>query len=110
MDAERGVGVETVYRVDSASVDLMVKQLIIDSELMSECLEHIKETYFLPDEKVYRILVKSLKFYFKNFMDTPTAEIMKCIISDSDEVISSKALGNDIRPVLVVLKIGRAHV
>ena len=101
MDTERGAVIETVYRVDSMSVDFMVKQLMIDSDLVSECSEHIKESYFLPDERTYRILLKSIKYYFKNFMDTPTAEIMKCIISDSDEVIASKSGGNDLKPVLI---------
>ena len=52
MDTERGAVIETVYRVDSMSVDFMVKQLMIDSDLVSECSEHIKESYFLPDESL----------------------------------------------------------
>jgi len=103
MDTDRGVGIETVYRVDSMSVDLMVKQLIIDSELASECLEHVKESYFLPDEKVYRVLIKALKFFRSNFNESPTHEIMKCVICASEEVISSVASGNDLKPILFVL-------
>jgi hypothetical protein len=81
--------VETVYRIDASTVDFVIKHIIVDSNLMLECIPHFNEEYFSSDEKPYRIIIKALKFYHTEFNEAPTSEMIKCIVSDLSEVRGS---------------------
>ncbi len=80
--------VETVYRLDSTTVDFMVKHLIADRLLILESLEYFNLGYFSHDERAYRVIINGIKLYMKTvYKDlTLTAEIFKTITIDDDEM------------------------
>ena len=87
---------ETIYRMDASTVDFMVKHIITDLDLLSECKDTLKCEYFLHDEAVYKVLISNTYFYAQTSFSNLklTSEVVKVCISDDEMVRACSTLKN----------------
>lgn len=77
---------ETVYRMDTSTIDFMVKHLITDIDLLLECRDTFKPEYFSHDESAYKVLVTTAYYYTQTSFNSHklTADIMRVCVADDD--------------------------
>lgn len=93
---ETGLSRDSSYRLDIDSIDFMVRHLVNDDNLVSECSHLFKDNYFSEDEKHYMLILRFIRLYRKDFGDKPNAEALKIMVNDDDLVRNGYLLNNQV--------------